>query len=404
MRTPLSAPGAIRAAFLLAVLCLGCGRRSFTGFADFQGAPAQARHAELRAGLKEAKIPKDSWIESRLDQLLTQPELTPILDRALPSGGFASRFDPVVALAFRTFQPLDGQDLKERVGWFLEQFGVEATEPFLDACERLGGQVALPRAVVAEFKQAQAEEKRRRFQALWGPYAAWSTRPEHAQARQDIRTLFQGEAELGQLRKELAREKAGNDRRVRHPYVVQDALYPQVSGVFSFVKILDRSTSEALFSASDGLFVLRLSEGYSFQAYPGQGIRMTIHNRGEKMSMNNGSRLPVFITGPSPTQPRNLPGYEPDRSEEARLAQRVADADGALNHVRQALREEAPGRLILDEANPVQLVFERKGSAWQGVIIRDRERGLDMYASSLKGGKAPANGEDVPLKAMLANP
>lgn len=403
MRNSPSVTVAIRFSVVLTFLLLGCEKHSFKGFAEFRRSPEEVRQSEIRKVLNHSKIDRNKATEGEIGRLLAKDEITAILDKQMPLGGFKARFDRVVPLVYRSFHPVDSAKNIQDIQWFLSQYGLEATESFIAECERIGVNATLPRIAVAEFKKAQEEEKQRRFEATWGPFAAWSTRSSNAQSLNDIRTVFNGESELAKLRTSHKKEKASNDRRVRKSYIVHEPIYPQVSGVFEFVKELDRSRSEELFSAADGLFVLRLSEGDSFQAYPGRGIRMTMHNRGEKMSMTNGMTLPVFLSGASPWEPKEIPGYEPDRSEENRLEQRCFEVENALTRIRQNIKEVDSGRSTLEEAKPVQLVFERKGSVPQGVIIRDTDSGRNMYYASVKGGNCPPNCEEVPLNSMLKN-
>jgi hypothetical protein len=79
-------------------------------------------------------------------------------------------------------------------------------------------------------------------------------------------------------------------------------IYPEVSGTFTFVKILNQSAGEALFEAKDGLFVLHLSPGDSFSAYADQGVQMTIYSKGQHATMTNGQMLPLFWSGHSPVR------------------------------------------------------------------------------------------------------
>lgn len=386
---------------VLLILLMGCGKRSFSDFAKFRRAPENVRQSEIRKILKQAQIDRDKPTEGVIDRLLAKDEITAILDKQMPSDGFESRFERVVPLVYRALHPLDSAKSQQDIQWFLNQYGLEATEAFITECEHMGGNDRTPRIVVAEYKRVLEEEKQRRFEAAWGTFAAWSARPTNTQSINDIRTIFSGELELTKLRTAYKNEKANNDRRVRRPYIVHDPIYPQVSGVFTFVKILNDRDAESIFSAADGLFVLRLSEGASFHAYAGQGIRMTMHNRGEKMSMTNGMRLPVFLSGASPSEPREIPGYEPDRSEENRLNKRCSEIESALTRVQQNIKELGAGVSMLEEGERVLLLFERKGTVWQKVVVRDRESGRDMYYASVRVGNSPANCEEVSLKAML---
>lgn len=407
MCTAISASKKFRFSVFLALLILGCKKNSFKDFSAFRQAPSDVRQSEIIKILEQANINDNTTVDSQLNRLLAEDQIVTLLDKQLPTAGFADGFGRVVTLAYQAFQPIEPvkniQDAKGNTQWFLNQYGVEATESFLTECERLGGNVSANRAAVAEFKKAQEEEKHRRFEATWGSFSAWSARPENAQSRNDIKALFNGDSELSLLRAAYNKEKAGNDRQVRPSRIIREPIYPEVTGAFGFVKILSRDTSESLFSASDGLFVLRLSEGASFRAYPGQSVQMTMHSRGEKMSMTNGSLLPVFLSGPSPTEPKEIPGYEPNRSEENRLAESCSEKEKQLERIRQSLRDDGSGRFVLEEAKPVRLVFDRKGTAWQRVVIQDTESGKVMYCASVNNVDHPAGSEMVPIQRMLGN-
>jgi len=197
---------------ILVILQFGCNR-NFKDFAAFRGASIGARRTAILNVLKQAKITEDKNVSSIVDRLLVEDEITALLDQHMPSGGFTSCFDRVVPLAYQTLRSVDGtnntQDAKQSTQWFLNQYGIEATEILLSECERLGGNVSINRIAVMEFKKAQEEEKQRRFEAAWGTFAAWSARPENAQSLSDISTIFSGESKLRQstLRKPFRRFK-----------------------------------------------------------------------------------------------------------------------------------------------------------------------------------------------------
>ncbi|HLO66159.1 MAG TPA: hypothetical protein VK188_04020 [Holophaga sp.] len=393
-------PGSLAKRWLpVAGLCLllaGCGHKEYKDFAAFHGAPAADRQEEIRRTLKHASLPPDQPWAGGVGGVLAAPGIPELLDRPEKPTPYGARFSRVVPLIARSFRDAgeDAAPLSEGTAWLLDTYGLEGTERFIAACEQAGGRVGVHRAAVDAFRKA-------RFEATWGPFSAWSGRAANAGAIADIVTVFHGSGDLAALRASYQREKSGNDRRARPERTVREPIHPQVSGVFRFVKALDRSAGEALFSASDGLFVLRLSDGDSFRAFPGQGVRMTMHNRGERMSMTDGSRLPVFVSGPSPTVPRTIPGYEPDRGEERRLAGQVAALEATVNRVQQALRKEGPDLATLDEASPVRLRFEGAKGAWKRVVILDAPSGRALYCSSMGGPSCPGPCEGVPFTQLL---
>lgn len=168
--------------------------------------------------------------------------------------------------------------------------------------------------------EEEAAEARRRWESEWGPFADWKRRPANQQYVKTIRTLLKEQKAANKASAVYQDEKQRNEQKTVAPSVVTVPRYPETTGVFTYIKILDRYEGEALFEASDGLFVLRLSSGDSFTATPGDPIRMTMYSRGEYMLMTNGQRLPVFRSGHSPARVRTIRGYTPNRSRERHLA------------------------------------------------------------------------------------
>jgi hypothetical protein len=120
---------------------------------------------------------------------------------------------------------------------------------------------------------------------------------------------------LQQVETALAEEVSRNDGAEHPPGDWPVAIYPETSGSFQFVQILSQYEGTSVFRASDGLFVLLLSPGDSFSAYEGQSVYLTMHNRGETMSLTVGEAA-VFRSGPSPTTMRHFEGFSPDRARE----------------------------------------------------------------------------------------
>lgn len=220
-----------------------------------------------------------------------------------------------------------------------------------------------------ELRAAAAEhlaKQKREWEAKWGEFAAWRRRPAN-------RSVVQFAARLARSRKTIARlkelhkaEAARNDEANREDSVFSDPIFPETSGSFAFVKILSQNEGEALFSASDGLFVLRLSPGDSFNAYPGQSVRMTIHSRGERMSMTTGARLPVFMSGSSPARRRFIKGFKPNRAKERSLLQRLeAESRATLALVKSATTP-------LDGEDGVALLKAARNSRLEGNEDGDR--------------------------------
>ncbi len=166
----------------------------------------------------------------------------------------------------------------------------------------------------AFWREINTEEENR-----WGPFEKWRKRKENRAVVATISKFLHDPSAVAAAEEAHEKEKESNDDKAREPEAVTTAIFPETSGSFSYIKILNRADSEALFEASDGLFVLRLSYGDSFSAYPGQSVHMTMHSRGETMLMTNGRRLPVFISGSSPVRTRWVPGFKPNRQKERLL-------------------------------------------------------------------------------------
>ncbi len=196
--------------------------------------------------------------------------------------------------------------------------------------------------VPSRFKRAVTYAPRVRAppHPVLGTFASWADTRPGRRALKKLRRVWAAAMTYRESRALHDEEKARNDAAEVPPSVWRQPLFPEVNGAFVFVKILSRWDGEALFSASDGLFVLRLVGGHSFTAYPGQSVRMTMHNRGDTMLMTNGSVLPVFISGPSPGVPRRSRGVKPDRKEEKKLARQARSALRQLERLTKSVGDD----------------------------------------------------------------
>lgn len=232
----------------------------------------------------------------------------------------------------------------------LDEGDLERAALSLEELEALGGDAGAGRArlVTRRAELEAAAEARRKKLARWGTWVEWSKRPANRALVAAMKRFASGPARREKLRVLWSEEKERNDERERPEDVSVQPLYPEVTGSFSYLKILDRNAGEALFVASDGPFVLRLNSGDSFEAYPGQSVHMTMHTRGETMTMTNGRRFPVFLSGSSPSRVRRIAGFTPDRSRERALQKRLeADlkADLALARSLVVTAEDGSGPL-----------------------------------------------------------
>lgn len=242
-------------------------------------------------------------------------------------------------------------------------------------------------AAMEELRQKEEAERLAR-EAKWGPFSTWRERQENTAVLKTLRKLILQEATLKKLADEYEEEKQSNDDSVRSASFFPVPIYGETTGSFAFVKILDRTAGEALFSASDGLFVLELSEGDSFQAYPGQNVHMTMHSRGETMLMTTGRRLPVFRSGSSPVTTRRIPGFKPSRKNEQRLRRKVLAVQKAFEGEKRRNLSPAgeEGRWVVKGAHaPARLILETtEESGWRRAVVEDLEReSEEVYCISI---------------------
>jgi hypothetical protein len=208
----------------------------------------------------------------------------------------------------------------------------------LRAAEEARLRLEAERAEEERLEAARRAEEERVAKEMWGSsFEDWLERPANAATSKTIKLLLSRDAHLRETRAELKQERESNDAAVVPPSAFHRAIFNEASGYFTFLKILDRAEAEALFSASDGLFVLRLSPGDSLNAFPGQNVQMTMHSRGERMRMTDGRRLPVFLSGPSPTRLIRTKGTQPDRRGERRLAAKAAALQKGLRRTLSTL-------------------------------------------------------------------
>jgi hypothetical protein len=230
---------------------------------------------------------------------------------------------------------------------------VDDAEAELNFATKLGGETAPARMALtdAPTTKRRLAEVQEAHERKWGhDIKDWGTRKENQHVYRLLRSLLLNLTKTRGLTRQWTDEKQKNDAAETPDEVVPEEnvsdqvisvpLFPEVSGSFSFIKILDEFRGEALFEAADGIFVLRLSPGDSFRAVPGQSVHMTAHNRGETMLMTTGGRLPVFMSGSSPARTRMIPGHHtperrhpghhPNRSKERTLKKELETLEAAL--------------------------------------------------------------------------
>lgn len=221
--------------------------------------------------------------------------------------------------------------------WFAEVDEIDQAQKSADRARSLGADVVevaakIKAAPTSVKREKEAEEKatanRERWQGLWGDdFAEWAGRPGVRPTMAALAALSRRLAAAYAAHAEHEEEKTRNDARVVAPSAVRVPLFPETQGAYVFIKILDRGAGEALFEATDGLFVLHLSPGDSFNPVPGGSVRMTMHSRGQSVLMTTGRRLPVFWSGSSPGRVRATPGFRPSRAREQRLQARARALD-----------------------------------------------------------------------------
>jgi hypothetical protein len=230
---------------------------------------------------------------------------------------------------------------------------VDEAEDELNFAAKLGAEVARARVALADAPTTKSRlaEAQEAHEKKWGhDIKDWGKRKENQHVYRLLRSLLFNLRKTRGLTRQWTDEKQKNDAAETPDEVVPEEtvsdqvisvpLFPEVTGSFSFIKILDEYRGEALFEAADGLFVLRLSPGDSFRAVPGQSVLMTAHNRGQTMLMTTGRRLPVFMSGSSPartrvipghhTPERRHPGHHPNRSRERALKTELETLEAAL--------------------------------------------------------------------------
>jgi hypothetical protein len=344
------------------------------------------------------------------DRRFAQPPLAPALSEAVEACPSA---DAVVAAADRgLWRPDDGRkipapsELEARLAWLRAVVSLPAPRTRTgQELESVETEVARRRKEEARRREArrqrnlslepsrrEAEAARLLRQAIvdsaaildpdekipapphprWGRFAEWSAAPANRKLVDSLRSIYRQRAALRATIDEHAQVKDNNDAQVEEPGAWPVAIFPEVTGAFAFIKILDRAAGEALFSASDGLFVLRLSHGDSFQAFPGQPVYLTMHSRGETMLMTNGKRFPVFLSGHSPTRTRYTPGFQPNRSHEKALARKAKTLETSLaKSLRALVLEEADGEQVYRVRRPPAGVVVAIAADAQGEILEE---------------------------------
>jgi hypothetical protein len=377
-----------------------------------------ARGMDVRAALPSGgrvllgALGQDGALHLSPDALATK---VPSLDAprlGLVVGDAATTVDVSAAQALATQRRAEAAALERRAAereqklaaarGALDDRRVETARVFLDDAAALGADTSSlrERADAVERDQATAEaERKRRYAEQWGPFSTWRTRPGN---RELVAALAQA-AKSAQRRAKMdalyTQEKQRNDDVERPDDIVSTPWFPETSGNFTYLKALDEQAGEALFSASDGLFVLRLSPGDSFRAYPGQSVYLTMHARGERMSMTSGRRLPVFLSGSSPARVRRVPGVHPNRARERALRKRLdADLAEAVGLLRRQVtggdEHEGPARKVTGAT----LSWSDEAAARLDVVDAD---GTRVYCVEVGLSCAEPAGETVTLEQLL---
>jgi hypothetical protein len=263
----------------------------------------------------------------------------------------------------------------------------EEAEAALKFAAQLGADVGSAQTALdaAPSRLRRLVEAKQEHDRKWGRNIKdWGLRPANEHAYRILRSVLASLYKRKELRRQWSEEKQKNDTaetpdefipaEVVPAQLESVPLFPQTSGPFEFVKILSQRGGDALFEANDGLFVLHLSPGDSFDAYPGQSVQMSIHRRGgESMLMSDGQRLPVFRSGASPVRMRTIPGHRtperrirgnhPNRSKEKALKKRLDIEERALEHDYSTnTQSEAGGNRILKDS-PVGVTITFSGES-----------------------------------------
>ena len=310
---------------------------------------------------------------------------------------------PRAAGARRRVGELEGSARFAAAGRALDEKELERARSLFDEGVNSGAsdEPLRVRLVAAEEAVKAAEQERQRQRdAQWGPFSEFRARAKNRDLVGLLRQLGASLQRRAKMQELADRERHKNDDAAREEDVQVLAYFPEVSGQFTYLKALDHDHGEALFMANDGAFVMRLSPGDSFSAYPGQLVRLTMHNRGERMLMTTGKRLPVFISGASPTHVRRIPGFVPNRTRERALEKRIdAELKASLALMRrQAGAKEGESEGMLLRFPAVQLSWSDNGDAT--AELRDEE-GHIPYCIELGHPCSGAMAESVSLEQLL---
>jgi len=225
--------------------------------------------------------------------------------------------------------------------------------------------------------------------SAWGTFYSWAASSKFRPAYEAMLDFSQKSIELKALYASLESERMANNAAEQPATDVPVAIYPETSGSFEFVQILSQYEGTSVFRASDGLFVLHLQPGDSFSAYPGQSVYLTMHNRGETMSLTIGQAV-VFRSGSSRTRRQHFSGFTPDRTNEAgvrhqmevlqeRLEERV---DASRARLRGAFYARIDVRLEQQHLRPNRfLVFDARGPVY---CVTDRSPSEDCPVGSIE--------------------
>ena len=175
----------------------------------------------------------------------------------------------------------------------------------------------------------------------WGTFQAWARTRQGVHLLRRLKVLLSKADAYTAVKAAYTTEKQKNDAAYVAPAVVPVPIFPEISGNYTFIKVLDQSQGDLLMMASDGAFVLRLAPGaYISNVYPGESINLTAYATGRTIPMTTGADLPLFISGSSPTRVVRRPGHRPNRRKEHRLRRKLHSIERWVGH---HLRREAKG-------------------------------------------------------------
>lgn len=205
---------------------------------------------------------------------------------------------------------------------------------------------------------------------VFGDFMSWSKGPQGKTVIRETGRLMSLFRSAETLRIKAEDEKRENDASETQDVILTENIFTEISGRFLFVKGL--GDGDLLFSAQDGLFIVRLNPGETVWVSPLTNYQVTAHHRPQDgdIFLTNGARVPVFRNGASPTLPRLVPGNHPNRKKEKALTRdtktALAKFEGQLKATCASFKKEDDQWICLHKA-----ITKAKSNAIVETAFRD---------------------------------